>query len=179
MKIALINGGAAFSINTPGLKPYKWLYEQPNGIPNVLSTQEGLGLKTYNSDLLNNWLNTDWIDGTGGITEVTRIDTSAGYFNIDTLNLSKKVYQLLNRVLVSGGSYYDWIDAVWDQKGMRGAQSPIYMGGLIKELVFLEVISNSTSENQPLGALAGRGVMSKKHKGGQIYVKTDEPSYVS
>ena len=30
-------------------------------------SQEGLGLKTYQSDLFNNWLNTEWIDGENNI----------------------------------------------------------------------------------------------------------------
>ena len=59
------------------------------------STQEGLGIKTYQSDLFNNWLSTEWIDGTGGINEITAIDTSGGSFSIDTLVLSKKVYDML------------------------------------------------------------------------------------
>lgn len=57
------------------------------------------------------------------------------------------------------------------------------MGGLSKELVFEEVVSNAQSEitdstKQPLGTLAGKGVMHSKHKGGQVTIKVDEPSYI-
>ena len=34
----------------------------------------GMLLKTYDSDIFNNWIRTDWIDGTGGITELTSIN---------------------------------------------------------------------------------------------------------
>jgi hypothetical protein len=34
----------------------------------------GMLLKTYDSDIFNNWIKTDWIDGAGGITEITSID---------------------------------------------------------------------------------------------------------
>ena len=34
-------------------------------------------------------------------------------FSIDTLNLSQKVYNLLNRIAVSGGTYKDWIETVY------------------------------------------------------------------
>ena len=34
----------------------------------------GLLLKTYDSDIFNNWVKTDWIDGAGGITEITSIE---------------------------------------------------------------------------------------------------------
>jgi hypothetical protein len=147
----------------------------------------GLGLKTYQSDIFNNWLSKEWIDGTNGINAITAIDTSSGSFTIDTLNLSKKVYDMLNRVAVSGGSYEDWLQAVYSHNVYRRAESPIYLGGLSKEVIFQEVVSNSGAEpdslmyqegGQPLGTLAGRGKLSDKHKGGYIVVKVDEPSYI-
>ena len=100
----------AFEINTdaPTLRPYKWLYEQPEGVPNILSSQEGLGLKTYNSDLFNNWLSTEWIDGAGGINEITSVSTTGDSFTIDSLILARKVWAMLNRIVVAGGSYQDW-----------------------------------------------------------------------
>ena len=42
--------------------------------------QYGLCLKTYQSDIFNNWIQTDWIDGENGINEITAIDTSGGEF---------------------------------------------------------------------------------------------------
>jgi len=62
----------------------------------------------------------------------------------------------------------------------------MYYGGLSKEIVFQEVINQSDNnaggeegdESQPLGTLAGKGVMAKKHKGGQVYIKVNEPSYI-
>ena len=85
---------------------------------------------------------------------------------------------MLNRIALSGGSYDDWLDAVYDHDRQRSAESPMYMGGLIKKLVFQEVISNAASEDQPLGTLAGRGRMTDYRKGGQIVIKVDEPSYI-
>jgi hypothetical protein len=140
--------------------------------------QEGLGLKTYQSDLHNNWLSTEWIDGEGGINSITAIDTSEGSFTIDTLNLSRKVYDMLNRIAVSGGSYDDWLEAVYTHDSFRKCESPMYMGGLSKEVIFQEVTSNAATEKEPLGSLAGRGRMSDKHKGGKIVIKVDEPSYI-
>jgi len=146
-------------------------------------SQEGLGLKTYQSDLFNNWLNTDWIDGAGGINEVTSIDTSGGSFTIDALNLAKKIHKLLNNVAISGGSYDDWLDAVYDHERARTTFSPVYHGSLIKEIAFQEVISTADTQQiaetgQPLGTLAGRGVLTKKHKGGKMQIKVDEPCYI-
>lgn len=176
---------APFVINNAQKFPYKLLLNTMTDeeYTSYNSTQEGLGIKTYNSDLLNNWLSTEWIDGAGGISEVTAIDTSAGSFTIDTLILSRKVYNMLNRIAVSGGTYDDWQDAVFTHDRYVKCESPIYHGGLIKELVFQEVVSNSASESetegtQPLGTLAGRGVMARKHKGGSVTIKVDEMSYL-
>ena len=166
---------APFEINDQNLEPYKWLYEQPEYIPNLLSTQEGLALKTYQSDLFNNWLDTTYIQS---VNTRSAVSTATGSFTMDSLNLAKKVYDLLNRVAVSGGSYNDWLEAVYGDTRIRMAESPIYHGGLIRELVFQEVISNAANEEQPLGTLAGKGIMAQKRKGGQVVIKVDEPSYI-
>lgn len=104
---------SAFNILDQGLNPYDYINEANTPFWSRMYSQEGLGLKTYQSDLFNNWLQTEWIDGAGGITEITAIDTSAGNFTLDTLNLAKKVYDMLNRIAVSGGTYDDWLDAVY------------------------------------------------------------------
>lgn len=176
---------SAFDINAAGQvqSPYRLLLDLQDNQTCYQSTQEGLGIKTYQSDLFNNWLSTEWLDGPGGINEITAIDTSSGSFNIDTFILSKKVYDMLNRIAVSGGTYDDWLDAVYTHERILRAESPIYHGGLIKELVFQEVINNSASSNdagteQPLGTLAGKGRLAGKHKGGSVVIKVDEPSYI-
>jgi len=173
-----------FIVNEGTLAPYT-LIAKGNYTPQPYSQKsplEGLALKTYQSDLFNNWVSTEWIDGENGINAITSVDTSSGEFTIDTLQLSKKVYDMLNRIAVSGGSYDDWLDAVYTHERTRSVENPMYLGGLSKELAFQEVISNAvaTGEDgeQPLGTLAGRGVMTNKHKGGKIKVRVDEPSYI-
>lgn len=177
------SAGAFLLNDMTSISPYRYLFQKDaNDRAFVLNTQEGLGVKTYQSDIFNNWLSTEWIDGAGGITELTAIDTTDGSFTLDVLNISKKVYNMLNRIAVSGGSYEDWQEAVYDHEAFRKAESPIYCGGLSKELVFQEVVSNSESTGesggQPLGTLAGKGVMGKKHKGGKCVIKIDEVSYI-
>ncbi len=144
-------------------------------MPNILCSQEGLGLKTYQSDLLNNWLRDEFVNQ---ISATSSVSTVGDVFTMDQLNLAKKVYELLNRIMVSGGSYNDWIDAVYSEKTMRKPESPMYMGGLIKELEFMQVISNAQSEDQPLGTLAGTGRLGSKHKGGHVRIKVDEPCMI-
>jgi len=173
----------AFKItNQEDLQPFRMALtqSQDNLFFSKMSSQEGLCVKTYQSDMNNAWLKTEWIDGENGINNITRIDTSDGFFSIDTLNLSRKVYDMLNRIAVSGGTYDDWIDTVYSNGKSRAITTPMYMGGLSKELVFQEVIATTATTDgaQPLGQLGGRGVMSSKNKGGNVYIKVDEPSYI-
>ena len=137
----------------------------------------GLALKTYQSDINTNWIKTEWLDGETGINAITAIDTSSGSFTLDTLNLAKKVYTMLNRIAVSDGSYNAWIQTVYTSGGLNHIETPIYLGGSSLEIEFQEVINNSGTEDQPLGSLAGRGVASN-HKGGDIVFKADEPGYL-
>ena len=171
-----------FLINAESLAPYGLCLGLGDNGYSATSTQEGLGLKTYQSDLFNNWINTEWIDGDNGINAITAIDTSEGSFTVDTLMLSRKVYDMLNRIAMSGGTYDDWLNASYTHERTRGVENPVYMGGLSKELAFQEVISNAAAtvenEKQPLGTLAGRGVMTDKKKGGKVRVKANEPCYI-
>lgn len=149
-----------------------------NGIaPSCSQPLVGLALKTYQSDINTNWVNTEWIDGETGINAITAIDTSGGSFTLDTLNLAKKVYTMLNRIAVSDGSYNAWIQTVYTSGGLNHVETPIYLGGSSLEIEFQEVVNNSGTEEQPLGTLAGRG-MATNHKGGNIIFKADEPGYI-
>ena len=147
---------------------------------NTTSSQYGLALKTYNSDLLQNWINTEWIDGVTGINEISAVDVSDGKLTMDAPNLSQKVYNMLNRIAVSGGTYKDWIETVYTTDYYFRAETPIYEGGMSTEIEFSEVTSTSATEiegNEPLGTLAGKGYASNK-QGGHITIKVNEPSYI-
>lgn len=146
---------------------------------NSVSIQSGLCVKTYQSDVFNNWVNTEWIDGPNGINAVTaiKIDPESNSFQLDTLNLAKKVYDMLNRIAVSGGTYQDWIETVYTNDYIERSETPIYEGGMSAELEFQEVISQSATQDEPLGTLAGRGKTTGQ-KGGHIVVKASEPSYL-
>ena len=149
-----------------------------NGIaPSCSQPLVGLALKTYQSDINTNWVNTEWIDGEAGINAITAIDTSSGSFTLDTLNLAKKVYTMLNRIAVSDGSYNAWIQTVYTSGGLNHIETPLYLGGSSLEIEFQEVVNNSGTEEQPLGSLAGRGIATN-HKGGNIIFKADEPGYI-
>ena len=178
-------GATNFLITENSVEPYSlplhWRGEDGEYWYSKLSNQEGLLIKTYQSDLFNNWMSTEWIDGENGINEITRISTEDGYITIDEINLSKKIYMMLNRIAISGGSYDDWLDATYTHERVKSVENPVYCGGLSRELVFQEVVSTAASSAEgaePLGTLAGKGTLTQKRKGGKARIRIDEPSYI-
>lgn len=182
--LAAIKSSSAFLITDQTYAPYgdvlKGLSSGTERQYSKLYSQEGLALKTYNSDLLNNWMANSWIDGEDSINQLTAVSTVTGEFTIDALQLSKKLYDVLNRIAISGGSYQDWIDASYTHEAPRMQETPQYIGGLMQEIVFEEVVSTAATqaENQPLGTLGGRGVLSGGKRGGKIVTSCDEPCYI-
>lgn len=177
----------AFVLQDTGTNVWDWLFNTISSGKDLRYansfSQNGLAVKTYQSDLFNNWINTEWIDGETGVAALTAVNIADDKFTIDALNIAQKVYVMLNRIAVSGGTYDDWLDAVYTHERVKGVESPVYHGSLIKELAFQEVISNASSQDsngnpQPLGQLAGRGKLTGKHKGGLINIKVNEPSII-
>lgn len=181
-KILLTPGDTTFDIasKSTSIEPFNSFTNRLTS-NNLYSTvpQYGLCLKTYNSDQFQNWINTEWIDGADGINEASAVDVSNGILSMDALNLSQKVYNFLNRIAVSGGTYKDWLETVYTGGNyMERCETPMFEGGVSQEIVFQEVVSNSASENEPLGTLAGRGVTTGRQKGGHIRIKVTEPCYI-
>lgn len=154
----------------------------------ILSQSNKLGgmlLKTYDSDIFNNWIQTDWIDGAGGITEITSIDITAndGKLTMDALNLQQKVYNMLNRIAVSGGTYRDWLETVYTAgKYLDRPETPVFIGGMTQYIEFDEVISKSATEtaygSQPLGDIAAIGRGGKPLNNGHVHYQCEEPGYI-
>ena len=145
----------------------------------------GMLLKTYDSDIFNNWVKTDWIDGAGGITEITSIDITAndGKLTMDALNLQQKVYNMLNRIAVAGGTYRDWLETVYTAgKYLDRPETPVFIGGMTQYIEFDEVISKSATEtaygSQPLGDIAAIGRGGKPLNNGHIHYQCEEPGYI-
>lgn len=163
--------------------------ELANFINDLIKSQEeklgGMLLKTYDSDIFNNWVKTDWIDGAGGITEITSIDIAAndGKLTMDALNLQQKVYNMLNRIAVSGGTYRDWLETVYTAgKYLDRPETPVFIGGMTQYIEFDEVISKSATDtiygSQPLGDIVAIGRGGKPMNSGHIHYQCEEPGYI-
>lgn len=150
-------------------------------MPIIQMEMGGLCLKTLQSDIFNNWVNKEWVDGDNGIKAITDVAITDGKLNLDSLNIAQKVYNMLNRIAVSGGSYKDWIETVYTTDYYFRAETPVYEGGMSTIIDFEAVVSNSASTasgvEEPLGSLAGRGYNGQK-KGGRIKIKVNEPCYI-
>lgn len=173
----LKSGTTQFNVEVTTNQYFKDIMTIANGNINLKKAGCGLLLKTYQSDIFNNWIKTEWIDGENGISAITAISTTGDKFTIDQLNLSKKVYDMLNRIAVSGGTYQDWVETVYTSSWNMHTETPMYEGGMSSEIEFQEVVSNSATADEPLGTLAGRGINTSK-KGGKLHIKVTEPCYI-
>ena len=146
---------------------------------NAWYSQAGLAVKTYLSDRFNNWLNTEWIDGTtGGINSITAVDVSDGKLTMDALILQKKIFNMLNRVAITDGTYQAWREATYGIRSATLPESPIFCGGMQSEIAFDEIVSNSATDDEPLGTLAGRGIATMYKSGRGLKIKCTEPSMI-
>ena len=173
----LAAGQNQFTINKETNKYFNDVLSQNGTKWNLKGAGCGLILKTYQSDIFTNWIKSEWITGENGISAVTAISTAGDKFTIDQLNLSKKVYDMLNRIAIPGGTYQDWVETVYTSDWNKHTETPMYEGGLSTEIEFQEVVSNSASGDEPLGTLAGRGINTQK-KGGKLHIKIQEPCYI-
>ena len=146
---------------------------------NAWYSQAGLAVKTYLSDRFNNWLNTEWIDGTtGGINAITAVDVTDGKLTMDALILQKKIFNMLNRVAITDGTYQAWREATYGIRSATLPESPIFCGGMQSEIAFDEIVSNAATDDEPLGTLAGRGIATMYKSGRGLKIKCTEPSMI-
>ena len=129
--LAFAQTALPYEVNSFGLPPYSWIHGDSNGFANLLNAQEGLAITTYLNDKFNNWIETESIDYINNASAVT---VTGGKFSMEQLAFSKKLYDYLNRTAVSGGSYYDWLEAAWDTNIMRRDETPVFKGGMIKNV---------------------------------------------
>lgn len=172
--------GVPYSINDFNKLPYKTLYETgSDGVMFNKAPLNGLVLKTYQNDIYNNWLNTEWIEGENGINELTQVAVVDGKFSMDSFIFATKLFNMLNRIAVAGATYEDWQDVVYEEVKRRQIESPIFIASISNEIVFDEIVQTSPADGQPLGELGGRGRASEKSKsGGHAVVKCDEASFI-
>jgi len=174
-EILSYNQTTPYSINSANLAPYKYLFEEgTDGMPNTLCSQEGLGIKTHISDINNNWVDTTYM---ANVASASAVSTAGNSFTIDSFLLAEKLYQVLLRVAVSGGTVDDWMDATYGMKPSGKMEMPMFIGGMSEEVQFQAKYSMAATEGQPLATLAGTGGLGGNRKGGYVRInEVKEPS---
>lgn len=147
----------------------------PQKIHNSASVMNGLALKTYQSDMFTNFINSERVNK---VNSRTKVATTGGEFTIDALNLAQKMYNFDNRLAASNGTYKDYIEIAYTSKYGLRTETPIYEGGLSDTIVFEEVVNMANSDSNPLGEIGGRGKNAGNKKGGRLRINVDEPSYI-
>lgn len=176
-------------LKTPGNQALVMQETTDNNVNNIFNSIRkaatnklgGLILKTYDSDIFNNWVKTDWIDGENGISKVTALKPDEdGTITMDALNLQQKVYNMLNRIAVSGGTYRDWLETVYTAgRYLDRPETPVFQGGMSQMIEFDEVVATTgNAEGQVLGELAGRGYARQPNTSGRLHFQVEEPGYV-
>lgn len=158
------------------ISPYKELLSRRSGgNTSLTNSQEGLMVKTYQSDLNNNFIKTEEITNINSQTSVSTVGDS---FTIDSLNFAIKLNNLQQREVAAGGTLQDYIQVAYGVEMYAMTQIPMFIGGMREHIVFDEVVSNAATAEQELGYIAGRGRFSGNKKGGNISVSINEWSYI-
>ena len=85
---------------------------------------------------------------------------------------------MLNRVAITDGTYQAWREATYGIRSATLPESPIFCGGMQSEIAFDEIVSNSATDEEPLGTLAGRGIATMYKSGRGLKIKCTEPSMI-
>lgn len=115
---------------------------------------DGLCLRTYKPDLNSAWLSTSTFNQTQSRTKVT---TSGNSFTVDQFRTANKLTKYLERTMVAGGRYDDYVRANYGISDRSDLMIPEFFGSASTSLTFEDVVSTASTDNKELGALAGRG----------------------
>lgn len=174
--LASVKSTNPYIIDHNSIAPYGLTMKRYNETWSKTISQEGLGLKTYQSDIFNNWLDNEDIEQ---INTRSRIQTDEnGSFTMEQFLMTEKLYSYLNRAQLSGNTVDDWEEVNWGKSANTRPEKPIYEGGWSQDVHFDQVVSNSASENQPLGTIAGKGELGGEVKGGRVSIKAQEHGYI-
>lgn len=156
--------------------PYGASMRNVGSVFSINTTQEGLCVGTYQSDVFNNWLDNATINNLNARSKV-KVDVN-GEFSIDMLNITQKLYNYDQRIGVTDGTLDEWREMTYAQVGRSKSLKPVYEGGLSKEIVFDMVISTASTAEDPLGTIASRGQFGNKHKGGYVQIEAEEEKLI-
>lgn len=122
------------------------------------SSHAGLLPVTYHDDMFVARLNSSYVDY---VKQQVRVDTQDGYFTIDSLRMANKLAKFVDKTLLGGTRYGQWLKSHFAVNGMEHLNIPIFLGMDRMSLYFDDVVSQAdtgnSQENGNLGSVGGRG----------------------
>lgn len=106
--------------------------------------QCGLGLHTFRSDWLTNWIDYAEYDK---VNDSAKVLTDQGYFKINTLRFQNRTQEFFEKAVLAGGRITDFILAEWGVKCGQDLNRPDYLGTSIVPITFNEVINQAGDIN--------------------------------
>lgn len=122
----------------------------------------GLWCCAYKSDLLTAYLS----QGTySNMVTSSRVNVENGQVTVNQIRFASHLMEYLERGLVAGGRYDDWVEALYGVKCGKDLCIPEFLGRVSSDVVFQDVVSTSNSKavdasastETGLGDLGGRG----------------------
>lgn len=131
--------------------------ESPFYEPHQHCALGGLALRTHLSDR-----NTVFVklERYNQIDSQTMVDASSGAISIDNLRFQSALNKMLQRTLVAGRKYSDWLTVQYGGSNIGAIECPEFIGSFSDEITFDDVVQTSTStdgNSDPLGTLGARG----------------------
>lgn len=136
---------------------------------NAVSSHAGLLPVTYHDDMFVSRLATSYVDY---VKRQVTVDTSSGSFTIDSLRMANKLAKFIDKSLLGGTRYGQWLKSHFAVNGMEHLNIPIFLGMDRMSLFFDDVVSQADTgqgDNGELGATGGRASVH--------YPKTDNVSF--
>lgn len=107
--------------------------------PGLLSADHsgGLFLRTYRMDLLRGIMN----ESVGSYKSTASVNLETGTVDYGDILFSSKLYDLINRLDLTGGRFVDWIKTRWGVKAPGGPNRPIFLGSFSQDFGVRDVVS--------------------------------------
>lgn len=146
----------------------------------------GLFLRTYPPDRMTSWLDKSGYDVSqwGSRVQVTNgsVPGSSGspttpYFTNDQMIYASKLGKLLNRNLLAGGRYADWLRSQFGVTTMKDLDIPQYLGDSDTEVLFEDILSTAQTDGADLATRAGTGI-GVMHTGKRYCNVTEHGTYM-
>lgn len=134
----------------------------------------GLALGTYRSGRFTSWLSTTAYDS---LVNRSRVDTSAGFFTIDSFTFNEKLNTMLLKTLVAGSRYSSYLRVQYGSSPRFLSEVPRFLGSHSTSISFDIVDQTSASEDgSALASFSTRGRSSLR--GRKIRHYCNEPGFI-